>query len=47
MAESVVLIVDDEEGIRESLSGIFEDDGYAVLTAPSGEDALKAMYETL
>ncbi len=45
MAESVVLIVDDEEGIRESLSGIFEDDGYAVLTAHSGEDALKAIKE--
>jgi len=45
MAESVVLIVDDEEGIRESLSGILEDDGYAVLTADSGEDALKAVKE--
>lgn len=45
MAESVVLIVDDEEGIRESLSGIFEDDGYAVHTARSGEDALKAVKE--
>lgn len=45
MAESVVLIVDDEEGIRESLSGIFEDDGYTVLTARSGEDALKAVKE--
>jgi len=45
MAESVVLIVDDEEGIRESLSGIFEDDGYAVLTALSGEDALKTVKE--
>ena len=45
MAESVVLIVDDEEGIRESLSGIFEDDGYTVLTAHSGEDALKVVKE--
>lgn len=43
MTESVVLIVDDEEGIRESLSGIFEDDGYTVLTSNSGEDALKAI----
>jgi two-component system nitrogen regulation response regulator NtrX len=45
MAESVVLIVDDEEGICESLSGIFEDDGYSVLTAHSGEDALKSVKE--
>jgi two-component system nitrogen regulation response regulator NtrX len=41
MPETVVLIVDDEEGIRESLSGIFEDDGYSVLTSTSGEEALK------
>ncbi len=45
MAESVVLIVDDEEGIRESLSGIFQDDGYAVLTSSTGEEALKALKE--
>ncbi len=40
MSRKSVLIVDDEEGIRESLSGIFEDEGYDVLTASSGEDAL-------
>jgi two-component system nitrogen regulation response regulator NtrX len=40
MAESVVLIVDDEEGIRESLKDIFTDEGYAALTASSGEEAL-------
>ena len=45
MTESVVLIVDDEEGIRESLSGIFEDEGYDVLTASSGEEALKVLKE--
>jgi DNA-binding NtrC family response regulator len=33
MTDTVVCIVDDEEGIRESLSGIFEDEGYTVLTA--------------
>ncbi len=43
--ESVVLIVDDEEGIRESLSGIFEDEGYSVITAGSGEEALKIIQE--
>jgi len=45
MIESIVLIVDDEEGIRESLSGIFEDEGYDVITARSGEEALKILKE--
>jgi two-component system nitrogen regulation response regulator NtrX len=40
MSKGVVLIVDDEKGIRESLSGIMEDEGYEVLTASSGEEAL-------
>jgi len=39
------MIVDDEEGIRESLSGIFEDEGHEVLTAGSGEEALRALKE--
>ncbi|MBM4146059.1 MAG: sigma-54-dependent Fis family transcriptional regulator [Nitrospira sp.] len=43
MTESTVLIVDDEEGIRESLAGIFEDEGYVVLTAGSGEETLKVL----
>ena len=43
MTESTVLIVDDEEGIRESLAGIFEDEGYAVLTAGSGEETLRVL----
>ena len=43
--EPLVLIVDDEEGIRESLSGVLEDEGYRVVTAGTGEDALKMMQE--
>jgi len=43
MTESTVLIVDDEEGIRESLAGIFEDEGYVVLTAGSGEETLRVL----
>ena len=43
MRESTVLIVDDEEGIRESLAGIFEDEGYVVLTASSGEETLRVL----
>jgi len=40
-----VLVVDDERGIRESLSMILEDDGYVVITAKDGEDALKKIKE--
>lgn len=43
--EPVVLIVDDEEGIRESLSGILEDEGYSVITSGTGEDALRIIQE--
>jgi len=39
-----VLIVDDEPGILSALSNILVDEGYEVLTTPSGEEAL-AIYE--
>jgi two-component system nitrogen regulation response regulator NtrX len=45
MTEPIVLVVDDEEGIRESLSGIFEDEGCAILTSNSGEEALELLKE--
>jgi len=45
MKEFIVLIIDDEEGIRESLSGIFEDEGYSILSASSGEEALRILKE--
>ena len=35
-----ILIVDDEQPIRESLSGLFEDEGYLVSTSASGEEAV-------
>ena len=35
-----ILVVDDEPGIRESLSGILEDEGYAVECAESAEQCL-------
>jgi two-component system nitrogen regulation response regulator NtrX len=45
MADETILIVDDEEGIRESLSGILEDEGYRVHTAASAEEALDQLDE--
>jgi two-component system nitrogen regulation response regulator NtrX len=41
MSKALVMIVDDEEGIRETLSGILEDEGYDSITASSGEEAVK------
>lgn len=40
-----ILIVDDEESICQSLRGILIDEGYEVLTAGSGEDAMKVIEE--
>ncbi|MBI5632572.1 MAG: sigma-54-dependent Fis family transcriptional regulator [Nitrospirae bacterium] len=45
MAKAQVLIVDDEEGIRESLSQIIEDE-YDAVTASSGEEAVRIAKET-
>lgn len=44
---NTLLVVDDEESICQSLSGIFTDEGYEVLTAGNGEDALKIVEEYL
>jgi len=38
-----LLLVDDEENILRSLERVFEDDGYLILTATSGEDALNLL----
>ena len=45
--KKTVLIVDDEEMIRQSLEGILTDEGYDVLTASSGEEALKIIEDEL
>ncbi|NLI29891.1 MAG: sigma-54-dependent Fis family transcriptional regulator [Nitrospiraceae bacterium] len=47
MNKKSVLIVDDEAGIRESMTGIFEDEGFAVMTAASGEEALERIAEKM
>jgi len=41
----LILVVDDEESIRISLGGILEDEGYQVLPAENGADALDLIRE--
>jgi two-component system, NtrC family, nitrogen regulation response regulator NtrX len=43
--QKTILIVDDEESICRSLGDILVDEGYDVLTANSGEDAIKILDE--
>ncbi|MBO1687913.1 response regulator, partial [Clostridium butyricum] len=38
-----ILIVDDEEMIREPLSDFFSEEGYRVLTAQNAEEAMHAL----
>ena len=45
MSKALVMIVDDEEGIRETLAGILEDEGYESISASSGEEAVKKAKE--
>ena len=44
---ATVLVVDDEENIRKSLRMILEYEGYAILEAPTGEDALQTLEQTV
>ena len=41
------MIVDDEPSIRTSLEGVLEDEGYKVICASDGKEALKTMEEEL
>lgn len=38
-----ILIVDDEESVRELFSGVFTDDGYEILSAENGKQALEIL----
>lgn len=38
-----VLIIDDEDGVRESLKELLEDEGFAVETAANGAEALATL----
>jgi two-component system nitrogen regulation response regulator NtrX len=42
-----ILVVDDEEGIRRTLKGVLEDEGYRVLLSEDGEGALRLMEDDL
>ena len=41
-----ILVVDDEMAIRESLEEYLEDFGYTIITAESGEEAIKKLENT-
>src|SRR5437899_78451 len=41
-----ILVVDDEEMIRETLRDILQDEGYKVDLSPNGEDALNQIRKT-
>jgi len=46
MNEFTILVVDDEPGIIAMLSGLLKDEGYAVVTADSGREALNQVKQT-
>ena len=43
MRQRRILIVDDEPGIRQSLGGVLEDEGYPVDSVENGESCLAAL----
>jgi two-component system nitrogen regulation response regulator NtrX len=45
MANEIILIVDDEESVRNSLAGVMKDEGYEVVSAVSGREGLDLLNE--
>ena len=43
MDSMTMLIIDDEPGVRSSLKGVLEDEGFQVFTAASGEEGLEEL----
>ena len=43
MRRTRILVVDDEPGIRESLSGVLEDEGYLCSAVATGEACLEEL----
>ncbi|MEJ7605821.1 MAG: response regulator [Bryobacteraceae bacterium] len=46
MRPARILIVDDEPGIRESLTGVLEDEGYSVVSVSDGESCLAKLSQS-
>ena len=46
MGDMTMLVVDDEPGVRSSLKGVLEDEGFQVITAASGEEGLEQIEKT-
>jgi two-component system nitrogen regulation response regulator NtrX len=45
MPNETILIVDDEESVRNSLAGVMRDEGYDVVTAASGKEGIELLAE--
>lgn len=45
MPNETILIVDDEESVRNSLAGVMRDEGYDVVTAASGREGIELLAE--
>jgi CheY-like chemotaxis protein len=45
-AAKLLLVVDDDPSIRETLAEILHDEGYTVMTAANGQDALDRLRES-
>jgi len=46
MSGEIILIVDDEESVRNSLAGVMRDEGYEVVSAVSGKEGIGLLHET-
>jgi CheY-like chemotaxis protein len=45
VGKHLVMVVDDDDDIRETLAGLLEDEGYTVVAYASGQDALTALQQ--
>ena len=47
MPSELILIIDDDDDLREALAEVLEDEGYRVVQAPGGQEALHSLREGL